>query len=217
MHCLLNTKETEPDLIGIQVLLHGCYKYICIHSLVKLYFSTSASKQICTIPYAVSVIQSSNIFWSSQIPWFGSDQFLKWKLAISRVYWSWHNLICGAKWSNHSFRTPEHLQDHPLLVAVQGPQVRCQKWGTATNTHRDLLRARATGCLHKLKGKCLLVIKQKKNAKYIKSIKVSFCKKKKEKNEAKLLKSFTSFSRNLLQSYSLVRHDAVVSKFEFAY
>lgn len=65
MHCLLNMKETEPDLIGIQVLLHGCYKYICIHSLVKLYFSTSASKQICTIPYTVSVIQSSNIFWSS--------------------------------------------------------------------------------------------------------------------------------------------------------
>lgn len=91
MHCLLHTKETEPDLIGIQVLLHGCYKYICIHSLVKLYFSTSASKQICTIPYAISAIQSSNIFWSSQIPCFGLDQFLKWKLAISRVYWSWHN------------------------------------------------------------------------------------------------------------------------------
>lgn len=78
MHCLLNTKETEPDFtqFGIQVLLHGCYTCICIHGLVKLHFSISASKQIfkCSLSNSSSTVlkhflkQSNTLFWLGPVP-----------------------------------------------------------------------------------------------------------------------------------------------------
>lgn len=150
MHCLLNRKETEPDLtqIGIQVLLHGCYTCICIHGLVQLHFSVSASKQIFTAPCAIAVVQSSNIFSSSQTHCFGSDQFLKWKLAISRVYWSWHNFVgqSGPVTPLQDTWTPLGSPSLGGSVGLSSPWDVKNEGLPPILIHSNLLRACATEC-----------------------------------------------------------------------